>query len=75
MNFYEVFEMKKEKKTISLGENLIENYKLFLNKGKTERECVSQIIIAAEKNGYKDISKCSKNEQINCTISDWNRRY
>lgn len=52
--------MKKEKKTISLGENLIENYKLFLNKGKTERECVSQIIIAAEKNGYKDISKCSK---------------
>ena len=32
--------MKKEKKTISLGENLIENYKLFLNKGKGRNEVV-----------------------------------
>ena len=48
--------MRKSKKTLPLGDNLIENYKNFLNNGKTERECVSQIIKAAEANGYKDIS-------------------
>ena len=37
--------------------NLIEEYKKFLENGKTERECVSLIIHLAEKNGYKDIQK------------------
>ncbi|MBQ1949260.1 MAG: aminopeptidase [Treponema sp.] len=41
-----------------LGENLIENYKNFLNNGKTERECVSQIIKTAEAYGYKNIFDC-----------------
>ena len=40
------------------NENLINDYKSFLNGGKTERECVSQIISLAEKNGFQDISKC-----------------
>ncbi len=35
--------------------DLIEDYKNFLNTGKTERECVSAIIKMAEKNGYKNI--------------------
>lgn len=50
--------MKKSKKTTLLGENLIENYKNFLNNGKTERECVSQIIKTAEAYGYKNIFDC-----------------
>ena len=50
--------MKKSKKTALLGENLIENYKNFLNNGKTERECVSQIIKTAESYGYKNVFDC-----------------
>lgn len=45
------------KKTTLLGENLVENYKIFLDNGKTERECVVQIIQKARENGYKDISE------------------
>lgn len=37
--------------------DLIEEYKKFLENGKTERECVSLIIQLAEKNGYKDVQK------------------
>ncbi len=43
-----------------MNETLIVDYKNFLNKGKTERECVGQIIKSAEKKGYKDISKFKK---------------
>ena len=43
-----------------MNESLIVDYKNFLNNGKTERECVSQIIKQAEKKGYKDISKFKK---------------
>lgn len=49
--------MKKTKKTNGIGGNLVENYKDFLNHGKTERECVVQIIEGARKNGFKDISE------------------
>lgn len=41
-----------------MNEQLIVEYKNFLNNGKTERECVNQIIAIAKKNGYKDIEKC-----------------
>ncbi len=37
--------------------NLIADYKAFLNNGKTERECVSQIILWAEQAGFKNIEK------------------
>ena len=43
-----------------MNETLIVDYKNFLNNGKTERECVAQIIKSAEKKGYKDISKFKK---------------
>lgn len=39
--------------------DLINNYKNFLNNGKTERECARQIIELAEKKGYKDLSSVS----------------
>ena len=39
--------------------DLINNYKNFLNNGKTERECAKQIIELAEKNGYKDLNSIS----------------
>ncbi len=52
----------KELKSIS---SFAEGYKDFLDKGKTERECVEQIIIAAEKEGYKDLAKVlAKGEKI-----------
>src|SRR5574344_1495231 len=43
-----------------MEEKLIEGYKAFLDNGKTERECVKQIIAEAEAHGYKDISKYRK---------------
>lgn len=43
-----------------MNEQLIIEYKNFLNNGKTERECVQEIIKAAQKKGYKDISKYKK---------------
>lgn len=43
-----------------MNEQLIKDYKTFLDLGKTERECVQQIIKAAEKKGYKNIESCNK---------------
>ena len=40
-----------------MNEKLISDYKTFLDKGKTERECVAQIIESAKAKGYKDISE------------------
>lgn len=38
-------------------DDLILNYKNFLDKGKTERECVVQIIQQAKEAGYKDVNE------------------
>ena len=43
-----------------INETLVEEYKEFLSLGKTERECVNQIVLAAEKAGYKNIEKVKK---------------
>ena len=40
-----------------MNEKFINDYKKFLDAGKTERECTAEIIQAAEKRGYKDIAK------------------
>ena len=40
--------------------NLIESYRSFLDKGKTERECVKEIIKLAEKEGYRNIESTDK---------------
>ena len=43
-----------------MDEKLIEQYKKFLDNGKTERECVEQLIAMAKKAGYKDLNACKK---------------
>ena len=35
--------------------DLINDYKKFLDNGKTERECTQQLVKMAESNGYKNI--------------------
>ena len=50
-----------------MDEKLIENYKDFLTNGKTERECVNQIVELAEKKGYKnidDVKKLKKGDKV-----------
>ncbi|MCI1958108.1 MAG: aminopeptidase [Clostridia bacterium] len=42
-------------------EALSQRYKTFLNNGKTERECVKEIIKLAEKRGYKNIDDVENN--------------
>lgn len=39
-------------------EELCKRYKLCLNEGKTERECVKLTVEMAEKNGYKNLQTC-----------------
>ena len=42
-----------------MDEKLIEGYKAFLEKGKTERECCAKIIEDAKAAGYRDIRDCT----------------
>lgn len=46
-----------EKKELDIVKNLGEEYKTFLDKGKTEREVVSNIVKYAEENGYINLEK------------------
>ncbi len=48
------------KETNEIGKELINNYKYFLDNGKTERECTALIKKMAEEKGYKDISEFNK---------------
>lgn len=48
---------KSEKDTMSF-DTLVDEYKRFLDSGKTERECAAQIIERAEAYGYKNILSC-----------------
>lgn len=41
-------------------DNTIKRYKDFLNKGKTERECVKEIVSLSEKKGYRNIDTVDK---------------
>ncbi len=43
-----------------MKEDLIEKYKDFLDKGKTERECVEALVSEAQKHGYKNIDEVEK---------------
>lgn len=45
-----------------MKEDLIEKYKNFLDKGKTERECVEALVCEAQKHGYKNIDEVEKLE-------------
>ncbi len=41
-----------------MNDKLISDYMDFLSNGKTERECYTQIVSLAKKNGFKDIAEC-----------------
>ena len=43
-----------------MNETLIKEYKSFLDNGKTERECVEQLVARAKKAGFKDLIDCKK---------------
>ena len=43
-----------------MNEVLINQYKAFLDNGKTERECVDQLVAQAKKDGFKDLQDCKK---------------
>ena len=43
-----------------MNNKLIEQYKSFLDNGKTERECVEQLVAQAKKDGFKDLAACKK---------------
>lgn len=45
-------------KNIKFSNDLLKCYKDFLDNGKTERECVSQIVDQAQAYGYKNIEDC-----------------
>ena len=48
---------KYDEKELKLLMDFNEDYKAFISKGKTERECVNESITLAEACGYKDINK------------------
>lgn len=48
------------KKSFSELEKVCKDYREFLDAGKTERECVKQIVKMAEENGYSDLNKIIK---------------
>ena len=48
-----------EKQLVEL-EQICKDYRTFLNIGKTERECVKEIIKQAEENGYQDLDTVTK---------------
>lgn len=49
-----------DKKATKELENLCKDYRKFLDKGKTERECVKYIVHLAEKAGYQDLKNVIK---------------
>lgn len=57
-----------------MKEKIIQSYKDFLSKGKTERECCTQIINLAKQNGYKDIEDFNELKAGDKVyISKWNK--
>ena len=45
-------------------EQLNEDYKKYLDKGKTERECIAETVKMAEAAGYRDLKEVIKNQEI-----------
>lgn len=50
-------------KQIKEMDKLIADYKVFLDNGKTERECVKLTVAMAKENGYKDLADIIKNKK------------
>lgn len=58
-NVWETYDSKELKKL----EKLNEQYREFLDNGKTERECVDQIVNMVEEAGYKELAVLQKNHE------------
>ncbi|MBQ3159396.1 MAG: aminopeptidase, partial [Clostridia bacterium] len=56
INAWTTYKKREEKKVMDLGKA----YRAFLDKGKTERECVKEAIRRAEQAGYADLEKVEK---------------
>ena len=56
------------KKDLEKLEVLNKDYMDFLDKGKTERECVKRAIELAKESGYKDLKEIIKKDKKNITI-------
>ena len=54
---------KYKKDEIKELESLCKDYREFLDNGKTERECVKEIVRQAEDYGYRDLKKIIKNKE------------
>ena len=67
------------KKQLDELEKLCKNYLKFLDKGKTERECVKQIVKQAEEKGYVNLADITKDKKhsrqvIKYIASAWTRQ-
>ena len=49
-----------DEKQLTKLEKLCKNYIKFLDQGKTERECVKQIVKLAQEHGYVDLTEVTK---------------
>ena len=57
-----------------MNDKLISDYMDFLSNGKTERECYTQIVNLAKKNGFKDIAECqSLKAGDKVYVGKWNK--
>ena len=52
-------------------DTLTADYKKFLDAGKTERECVTEVIRIAEKEGYVDLNKKDTLQAGDKVYMDW----
>lgn len=52
-----------DEKQLTKLEKLCKNYLKFLDQGKTERECVKQIVKLAQEHGYVDLAEVTKNKK------------
>ena len=61
-NAWEKYSEEDMKKVFALSDD----YKKFMTKCKTERECVKEVINIAEQNGYKDLDQIiTSNQKLN----------
>ena len=70
--------MERRNAWLSYGENeekemeqIAKSYKSFLDAGKTERECVTEVIRIAEKEGYVDLNKKDTLQAGDKVYMDW----
>lgn len=59
-NTWETYDAKQLKKL----EKLCQEYREFLDNGKTERECIDTIVNTIEKSGYRELDKVIKDEAV-----------